>query len=144
MRIAKRLAYQRGVTQNLNILGNVAFDQGKYEEAEKYLYEALRMTQTIHAAPMILDILTGLAHVLAQEGKKERAVELLAFPLNHAASKKETKDKAHHLFSQLTPQLPRQIIETAEEKGKAGKLDELVAEILKEKTGERLALAYPR
>jgi predicted ATPase/DNA-binding SARP family transcriptional activator len=143
LRIAKRLAYQRGVTQNLNILGNVAFDQGKYEEAEKYLYEALRMTQTIHAAPMILDILTGLAHLLAQEGKKERAVELLAFPLNHAASKKETKDKAHHLFSQLTPQLPRQIIETAEEKGKAGKLDELVAEILKEKTGERLALAYP-
>ena len=143
LRIAKRLAYQRGVTQNLNILGNVAFDQGKYEEAEKYLYEALRMTQTIHAAPMTLDILTGLAHLLAQEGEEERAVELLVFPLNHAASKQETKDKARHLFSKLTPQLPRQIIETAEEKGKAGKLDEFVAEILNEKTGEPLAMPYP-
>ena len=140
--IAKKLAYQRGVTQSLNVLGNVAFAQGKYQEARQYLYEALKLTQDMNAAPMMLDILTGLAHLLVVDGQKERAIELLIFPLNHAASKKETKIKAHRLFSKLTPQLPRQIIETAQQKSKAVQLEEFVAEILKNGTGESVAMVY--
>lgn len=140
--IAKKLAYQRGITQSLNVLGNVAFAQGKYQQAEQYLYEALKMTQEMRATPMTLDILTGLAQLLAEEGQAERAIELLVIPLNHTASKQETKEKAHRLLAKLTPVLPTQIQELAQAKVAAGTLEQIVAEILDEKTSPELAIAY--
>jgi len=137
--IAKKLAYQRGVTQSLNILGNVAFAQGKYQQAKRYLVEALEMTQEMHAAPMTLDVLTGLAQLLAEEGENERAVALLALPLRHAASKQETKEKASRLYSQLSSQLPSQIVDIARQNGHADELEVVVAQILRELNGHQLA-----
>ena len=140
--IAKKLAYHRGITQSLNVLGNVAFAQGKYQQAEQYLYEALKLTQEMQATPMTLDILTGLAQLLAEEGKTERAIELLVFPLSHTACKKETKEKAHRLISKLTPVLPTQVLEMAQATSTADTLEQVVAKILNEKTAPELAVAY--
>jgi tetratricopeptide (TPR) repeat protein len=138
--IAKKLAYQWGVTQSLNILGNVAFAQGKYQQAKRYLVEALEMTQEMHAAPMALDVLTGLAQLLAEEGENERAVALLTLPLRHAASKQETKEKASRLYSQLSSQLPSQIVDIARQNGHADELEVVVAQILRELNGHQLAV----
>ena len=96
------------------------------------------MTQEMHAPPMALDVLTGLAQLLAEEGENERAVELLTLPLQHAASKQETKEKASRLYSQLTAQLPSQIVDLAPLKDNPDELEEVVARILKELNGSRL------
>jgi hypothetical protein len=63
-------------------------------------------------------------------------MELLTFSLNHAASKKETRDKANSLFAELSAKLPGPVIAATQDKGKTGKLEERVAEILTQKMGE--------
>jgi predicted ATPase/DNA-binding SARP family transcriptional activator len=133
---AHKLAYQHGLIRSLNALGKVACALGGYKEARAYLYEALKVTQKIQAAPMILEVLTSLADLLIKEGRTVQAVELLTFPLGHAASKKETRDKASRLFTELAAKLPGQVIAAAQEKGKVDKLEERVAEILTQKMGE--------
>ncbi len=140
--LARNLAYQRGITQSLNALGGVASALGEYIEAKKYLLEALKTTQEIHAVPIVLDILTGFAELFSGQGRTAQAMELLTFPLNHAASKKETKDKASHLFAKLAAELPDQVIVTVQEKGKVGQLEEMVAEMLNDKMDENLLMAY--
>jgi predicted ATPase len=139
--ISKRLDYHRGITRSLSTLGSVAYAQGEYDEAQKYMYEALKMTQETYAAPMALDVLAGLANLLMAEGHPERAVELLTLSRSHAASEQETRDKANHLLTELASKLPDQVLVTAQSKGKAGKLEEVVAEILQEKATGSLALA---
>ncbi len=138
--ISKKLTYQRGVTRSLSTLGNVARAMGKYQQAQKYLYEALKMTQEIYSAPMALDVLAGLANLLTEEGKTERAIELLTVSRSHAATEKETKDKADRLFAELASELPNQVLETAQERGKAETLEEMVEEILSETADEDLVL----
>jgi predicted ATPase/DNA-binding SARP family transcriptional activator len=128
--MAKQLAYQRGVTQSLNALGSVAYALGEYQEAKNYLVAALKATQEIWAVPITLDILTGFANLLSGEGKITQAMELLAFPLNHAASKKETRDKAGRILKELSSKLPSQVIASVQEKGRNGQLEEVVKQIL--------------
>ncbi|MFN8459084.1 MAG: tetratricopeptide repeat protein [Anaerolineae bacterium] len=133
---AQKLAYQRGITQSLNALGSVAYALGDYQEAKNYLLAALKATQEIKAVPIALDILTSLANLLVGEGCITQAVELLAFPLHHTASKRETREKAGRIFAELTPQLPPQVIVTAQEKGKSEPLAAVIARLLGEQLSE--------
>jgi predicted ATPase/DNA-binding SARP family transcriptional activator len=135
--LAKKLAYHRGITQSLNALGRVAYDQGEYKAAKHYLLEALKTTQQHHATPLTLDILTSLANLLIDEGQTQQAMELLAFSLNHTASKKETRDKAGRLLAELAVKLPGDTIAPP----KSAQLDEIVAKILTKEVSESLPLA---
>jgi tetratricopeptide (TPR) repeat protein len=135
--LAKKLAYHRGVTQSLNALGRVAYDLGEYQAAKHYLLEALKTTQQHHATPLTLDILTSLANLLIDEGQTQQAMELLAFSLNHTASKKETRDKADRLLAELAAKLPGDTIAPP----KSAQLEEIVAKILTKEVGESLPLA---
>lgn len=136
--IARKLAYQRGITQSLNALGEVAFTLGEYKEAKKYLLEALQATQETHAVPIVLDILTEFAKLLMVEGRTIQAMNLLAFPLNHAASKKGTRDKASRLLARAVTELPDQVVAAVRENGQAGNLAEKVAQLLSEHAGEEM------
>ncbi|MFN8458905.1 MAG: tetratricopeptide repeat protein [Anaerolineae bacterium] len=140
--IAQKLAYQRGITQSLNALGSVAYALGEYQEARNYLLTALKATQEIKAVSIALDIFTGLADLFIGEGRITQAAELLAFPLYHAASKRETRDKAGRIFAELTPQLPAQVIATTREKGKMEQFTTVVAQLLNEPTNVDLRIAY--
>lgn len=139
--IAQKLAYQRGITQSLNALGSVAYALGEYQEAKNYLLAALKSTQEIKAVSIALDIFTGLANLFIGEGRIAQAAELLAFPLHHTASKRETRDKAGRLFAELTPKLSAQVLATAQEKGKTEQLTTVVAKLLGEPVNEELLVA---
>ena len=140
--LSKKLAYQRGICKSLGFLGNVTFAQGKILEAKEYLYQALRTAQGIHATPMTLDILTTLAGLLFEEGELKRAVDLLVYPLNHAASKKETRETAEQLLVKIKSQLPDHGIEATDQNGRRDTVDALVAELLAEKlVDEELVVA---
>lgn len=139
--MAQKLAYQRGITQSLNALGSVAYALGDYQEAKSYLLAALKATQEIKAVPIALDILTGLAKLFVGEGQIAQAVELLALPLHHSASKRETREKAGRIFAELSPKLPAQAIATAQEKGTTEQLATVVAMLLGEPVHEELLAA---
>jgi predicted ATPase/DNA-binding SARP family transcriptional activator len=137
--LARKLAYQRGITQSLNALGSVAYALGEYKKAKKYLLEALNVTQKIHALPILLDIFLEFAKLFIEEGRTAQAMELLAFPLHHAACKKETRDKASGLLAKLAAELPGPVVATAQENGKTNQLEQVVAKLLNERVGPEWA-----
>ncbi|GAB4421179.1 MAG: BTAD domain-containing putative transcriptional regulator [Anaerolineae bacterium] len=134
--LARKLTYQRGITQSLHTLGSVAYALGELNEAKEYLFEALKSTQEIHAVPIVLDILTDFAQLFVGEGRAEQALELLTFPLQHPASKQETRDRAGQLWAELTAQMPGQLPTAAQERVKVNGLDEWVNRILLERAGQ--------
>jgi hypothetical protein len=87
---------------------------------------------------MILEVLTSLADLLIKEGQNVQAIKLLTFSLNHAAGKKETRDRASCLMAELAKILPDRIISTSSEWGKVRQLEGLVQEVLNEKMVENL------
>lgn len=130
--ICREADNRRGIVVSLKHLGNVAHALGEYQESRAYFHDALKTASEIRATPRVLDILVGMATLLAEEGEKEQAVELLTVACHHSASDKRTRDKAKPLLSELASELSPQAIATAQESGKARKLKEVVAEILGE------------
>lgn len=111
--IRRELGFRRGIAISLNHLGDVTLALGDIAASKQSFYEALKtaldlskMPSGVRATPLALESLVGLATCLTEEGKSKPAFELLRFPLYHAASGQETRDKAQHLLAQLEPHLP--------------------------------------
>jgi len=132
----KEIGNQHGVASALCRLGYVACASGseRHQEAGQCFNQALEIAAKIDAPPLTLDILVGLATLwVADEPEKveqERAIELLALVLHHPASEQETKDKAGRLLAELVSSLPPALATAAQERGKAGKLDTILMEVL--------------
>jgi tetratricopeptide (TPR) repeat protein len=64
---------------SMNSLAMVLKDQGKYEQAEEMLRQALRLRETVLGKehPSTLMSMNNLAGVLMDQGKYERAEEML-------------------------------------------------------------------
>src|SRR5262245_40287441 len=88
--------------------------------------------------PLALDALTGTAYLLAQAGKPEQALELLALVQYHPASTQETKDRAVKLHDELIAGLPPEAVDAAKTRGKERSLEVVVAEILAGETQDPL------
>jgi hypothetical protein len=80
----------------------------------------------------VLHALTGLAHLLAKAGEPERALELLTLILGHPASHQEFRSRAARLQAELAAELPLEVVQAAQERGRARELDPTVAELLSE------------
>ena len=72
---------------------------------------------------------------MAEEGEKERALELLALVLHHPISWQWAKDRAAPLVAQLEAELSPDVAAAAWERGRASDLEETVAELLDELGG---------
>jgi len=79
--------------------------------------------------------LAGTATLLAAEGEKERALELLALVLHHPASWQWTKDRAAALVAELEAELSPDAVAAALEHGRTRDLAATVAELLAELGG---------
>ena len=101
-------------------------------EAADRLYEALQLASRIGATPLILEALTEISGLLADNERSEgiHAAELLAFVLNHPLTDRWTWDRAQRRLEQLAADLPEDELAAARERGRAGKLEEVVAETL--------------
>ncbi len=111
-------------------LGKVASAIGEYEQAKTHLYEALRTATEMREVPLALETLEAIAELMSQEGVEERALESLALVLHHPASSQRTQSRAQHWLSELESQVPPQLFVSAQERGKAKELEDLVEEIL--------------
>lgn len=128
--IRREIGDRRGIASALSNLGQATTALGEYQESRKHFREALRIGMEIRATPLILDILTGLADLLAKEGKVEQAWELLNLARQHPATENQVKDRAAHLLAELESQLPSQVIAAARARGAAGKLEQMVEKAL--------------
>jgi predicted ATPase/DNA-binding SARP family transcriptional activator len=113
-------------------LGNVACRMGAYPEAKAHFAEALSLAMEIRAFQMALDILIGVARLLKQQGKKVRALELLAFVAHQSAGSQERKNRALALLPECEAGLSPQEVTRCKERGQNQMLAEVVATVLNE------------
>jgi predicted ATPase/DNA-binding SARP family transcriptional activator len=124
--LRNKLDYQSGQAWPLRILGNAACGLGDLKGARRYFRQALEKPMTSR----VLLTLVGIATLLVAEGRKERAVELLALVEHHPASWQWAKDRSAPLVAQLEVELPPAIVAAARERGWTRDLDATVAELL--------------
>lgn len=130
--IFKQIGNQWGVVFSLTNLGDVACALEDYPSAKIYLNDALKKAMDIEAAPLVLDVLLGVATLLTTTGEPKRALEILALLLTHPASSRETQDKAALLLAELEARLPTETVSTIQESAGVKTLGLVVQEILQD------------
>jgi class 3 adenylate cyclase/tetratricopeptide (TPR) repeat protein len=107
-----------GIILSLGGLGDSAVMRGDFAEARQRLYEAFTAASSVRDTPLTLWILSGIAGLLAQEGQKERSLEMIGLVLNHYASPQEARDKAESVLRGLQPELDTPPLSAALERGR--------------------------
>jgi tetratricopeptide (TPR) repeat protein len=118
------------IGENLKTLGDAACGLSDFHEAKKHYYRALEMAMATLDAFLAPPVLVGTASLLAAEGRKDSALELLALVLHHPASSQSTRDQADVLVAELAAELPPEAVAAAQERGRARDLEATVAELL--------------
>jgi hypothetical protein len=108
---------------------------GDFKRARRYFYQALETAMAVGEMSRLPLVLVGTATLLAGEGEKERALELLALALHHPASWQWTKDRAAVLVAELEAGLSPDAVAAALERGRTRDLEATVAELLAELGG---------
>src|SRR5262249_50622701 len=91
------LGDKTGLAGSLEGMGNNAREMGHYEEARRYLREALQYASD----PMVSvtpSIYIGIGELFLQMGRRARAMELLALALHHPLGDHQTKERAQRLL----------------------------------------------
>jgi predicted ATPase/DNA-binding SARP family transcriptional activator len=113
-------------------LGYTTCALGEFEQSGQHLRAALQIAMEIESLQATTDALAGLGRLLAASdpGKiaAEKAVEMLAFVLQHPASTQESKDRAAILLTGLGGRLSPAIAAAAKERGQARDLHSIVEE----------------
>jgi predicted ATPase/DNA-binding SARP family transcriptional activator len=113
-------------------LGWVVLGRGDLPAAERYFHGVLESAVKASWVPAVLHALTGLAHLRARAGEPDYALELLALIVGHPASHQEFSSRATLLEAELRAELPPEVVERAQWRGRARDLDATAAELLSE------------
>jgi len=98
------------ILRALNSLGQLAYEQSNYAAAQRYYSEALQQGLTEQFMPEVLDVLAGVAELMAKMQRLEIARDIATCLLQHPAGSKDTQNRAGQLLSRLSTQpLPDQI-----------------------------------
>jgi len=113
-------------------LGYATCALSEYEASGWHLRQALEMAMEIESLWIAMDSLVGLARLLTAsdpgEAAAERAVELLAFVLQHPTSSQEARDRAAALLAELEGRLSPAAVAAAQTRGQARDLQDIVGE----------------
>jgi predicted ATPase/DNA-binding CsgD family transcriptional regulator len=85
-----------GLSTALEGMGNSACAIKHYQEARRYLREALQV-ESPYMASRIPSLLSSVGDLFLQTGKRARGIELFALALHHPASAQDTKDRVQWL-----------------------------------------------
>jgi len=99
-------------------LGRLSHVLSEDEEAIRYFQRALQTAKDGGILRLQLDIVLGMAELLREWGDRERSVELLVLNVHHPASRFETRDRAQQLLQELAFELPPEVFQSAQEKGR--------------------------
>ena len=128
----RETGYRLGIAVALNNVGTAAYSLGEVRGAFVYLHQALAEAQESQLDFVALDALVWLAALYCQRGRAELATELLTLVLHHPASDNETLASARKQFAKFEHELTHEVMTRAEARGRVRKLEETVAEILRE------------
>ncbi len=131
--IYREIGNRKGIAYSLISLGDASFALKEYQESIENYREALEIAVDILAVPRVINALVGVAELWKRLGKKKQATELVSFILNNPACEKEVRDRAESLVSKLKSELPHKVFFAAQKRGKVGKLENIVKQIIQEK-----------
>lgn len=139
------LAIQREIGDRYHIanclsnLGAAAHALGEREEALAHLYEGLEIAYAIGARPLVLEISAEIGALLASAAvateddaqAAAQAAELLTFVHDHPQVDKWTAERTEQSLAQLAPMLAPEAWAAAQDKGRRGTLEAVIASILR-------------
>jgi predicted ATPase len=128
----KRIDYRRGIAHSIRVLGDAACGLGDLQGAKRHFCQALEAAMTLQVMPFTLHTLIGIATLLAAEGDREQALELLVLVLHHPISWQWVRDRAARVVVRLEAELSPDIVASARERGRVRDLGATVAELLDE------------
>ncbi len=114
----------------LNSLGTVTLALGLDREALGYYRRALAAALEIQEPALALDVLMSVAQIWCNAGDWERALELLAFLLDHPALEHQTRSKAALLSAELAGQLTQDAADAAQMRGRNLDLDAVASIVM--------------
>lgn len=85
----------------LNLYGRFALETGDGALARENFLQAGQTALAAHVTPFVLEALTGLAALRAQDGEHEAALEIVGHVLEHTAVSHEAKNQAQLLLAAL-------------------------------------------
>jgi len=134
--VSKEMSFPSTTAWHLAQLGHVAVAMADGQEARKQYRQALQIARDEQLFGVGLDALTGWATLLAQEGERAKAQELVALALRYPIKPgtwwtgMEAREK--QLFAELQAMLPPNVFVNAQERGQARDLWTTVEELLVE------------
>jgi len=131
--IYREIGNRKGIAYSLISLGGISFALEEYQESLEYYKEALEIAVDILSVPRIIHALVGIAELWQIMDKEKQAIELVSFILNNPACEKEIKDRAEELVPKLKSAVTHKAFVAAQKRGKAGKLEKIVKQIIQEK-----------
>lgn len=105
LEICRDLGDRWGIAAALINLGDIACRLESFQESRAYFKEALHIVTGLKSEPLAIEILVGMAALLADTGNEEVALELLMPVLNHPPDDKEIRERANHLRDRLEKSL---------------------------------------
>jgi len=128
--LSKKLGDHDGIAWSLRVLGDATCGLEDFPGAKKHFHQALEIATTARMTDFAPLTLVEIARLLAAEGEKERALELLALVLHHPASWQWARDRAAPLVAELEAELSPDVVAAAQARGRARNLEATVAELL--------------
>jgi predicted ATPase/DNA-binding SARP family transcriptional activator len=122
------------VDQALACLGYAARGLGQRAQAQQYVFETVKGASERHDFLPLIHALPGIALLMADQGEKERAVELYALAKTQGmvANSKWFEDIAGRHMAEIAATLPPEVAAEAEACGRARDLWESAAELSEE------------
>ena len=131
--IKRETGNRTAMVNSLMQLGNLACTVGEYEEASRWYGQALTLAWDIQALHMVRYLIHAFSELSDQQGKPERALELLFFLQDQPIGEQSLIDQVNDLIAKLEEKLSPDTVAQCREHGQAVTLDAVVADILGEK-----------
>ena len=116
--LRRALEHKIGIADSLNNLGNVFVSLGQKNQARRAFEETFDIARTIHARPLVAEILIGLASLRHADGELARAADLAAAALYLPGGWRDAKDRASEWLGLLSRELSPATMESAIAAGK--------------------------
>ncbi len=116
----------------LRVLGIASLGLGDTRAAAEYFSQALQSELEAWYPARALHVLAGVSALLAANGERERALELLALVFHDRRTWQWAKDSSGSLLARLRAELPADVVAAAEARGRDRDLRVTVEEILDE------------
>jgi len=127
LQVYRDLKFRWGIAATLVNLGHAASGQSQAAKAKQYFADAMAEANELQAVPFILEVIAGLARLLAAEGDQVKALEWIGLVDNHPAVNPDVKSITTPLLAELSAKLSAPDVQHALENGRNLRLEDIVA-----------------